>query len=80
MTATLGPDWQKCFDMIFAACGKPNFFSYEKEAQMHKISYEAKDFVGDPVHSFDQLSEEPGKNLFHGGSVKLLDQYLQNKM
>lgn len=80
MTTTLGPNWKECFDMIFAACGKPNFFSYEKELKMRRISYEAKDFCGDFVTSFDQLSEEQGNNLFQGGSVALLDQYLQNKL
>ena len=79
MTATLGADWKKCFNMIFASCGKPNFFKYENQSKMRRLTYESKDFIGEDVLSFEQLSEEPGKNMFQGGCVKLLDQYLQNK-
>ena len=80
MSATLGPDWKKCFNMIFASCGKPGFFSYEGQAVMHRLTYESKDFIGDPVKSFDELSEEPGNNMFTSGSVKFIDQYLQQKL
>lgn len=53
METTLGPNWKKCFNMIFAYCGKPDFFNYDHDAVMHRITYDSKDYIGEPIKTFD---------------------------
>ena len=75
MTATLGDDWRSSFDMVFAFCRKPLFWT-NPAAKMYKMDKSDPKYHGAEVA---QLENDSSITYLEGNS-KLIEDYVAQKL